>query len=426
MAIRYAVANGNWSNTATWNGGTLPTSADDVYSNTFTVTIDTSPTVLSISNAATTGVTAGGSFVPTNGITLTATTSVSGGVSALATISSSLSSPSQATIVSALFKMSSSASYYWAASHSGTGTLNIVGNVRNDLANNINGGVVCIINSGSGILNITGDITSASTGANYYGSGSVVINTSTGTVNILGNATVLAGGLSNNAAISNNSSGTINLTANTITGHSLAVANCAACLNASTGTFNIIGNAFAGVGSPAINNVSTGTIYHSGSCTANNGVAAFVGSSVSALVTLTGPFITSSNGTNPVYSPRWFWLNSPAPTYYQIRTANLATIRPLYTADSVGGNPSVSNVRSGTIFGPSSELTGTVAVPPANSVLTGVPVDNTVGSGTMDPTQFWNYPISGITTSGSIGERLKTAATVNVMGQLISDSFSAR
>lgn len=41
MAVRYAVATGNWSATATWNGGTLPASGDDIYANGFTVTIDT-------------------------------------------------------------------------------------------------------------------------------------------------------------------------------------------------------------------------------------------------------------------------------------------------------------------------------------------------------------------------------------------------
>jgi hypothetical protein len=40
MAIRYAVTNGDWSNTSTWDGGTLPTTGDDVYSNNFRVIID--------------------------------------------------------------------------------------------------------------------------------------------------------------------------------------------------------------------------------------------------------------------------------------------------------------------------------------------------------------------------------------------------
>ena len=360
MAIRYAVANGVWSATSTWNGGTLPTSADDVYSNTFTVTIDTSPTVLSISYAATTGVNVGGTFIPTNGITLTLT---GGGVLC--------STGSGGTTFNSTLSIGQACS--------------IIGNC---VAGSTNANAVA--NNGAGTINITGNVTGGTGGGSDFG----VRNTSTGIVNITGNVT---------------------------SGSAQAGAQ-----NSSTGILNITGTCTGGISAAAFASASAGTLVHTGNVIAANNVSAIVSTNTGATVILSGPFITSSNGTNPVYSPRWFWLDTPAPTYYQIRTANLATIRPLYTADSVGGNPSVSNVRSGTIFGPSSELTGTVAVPPANSVLTGVPVDNTVGSGTMDPTQFWNHPISGLTTSGSIGERLKTAATVNVMGQLISDSFSAR
>jgi hypothetical protein len=55
----------------------------------------------------------------------------------------------------------------------------------------------------------------------------------------------------------------------------------------------------------------------------------------------------------------------------------------LYTADYSGsgsGQPSAANVRSGTVYGPSSELTGTCAVPAAASVASGVAVDATTGT----------------------------------------------
>jgi len=56
MALRYAVASGNWSNTATWDGGTLPTAADTVFANNFTVTINGTFTVVAAA--------AGGNFFP--------------------------------------------------------------------------------------------------------------------------------------------------------------------------------------------------------------------------------------------------------------------------------------------------------------------------------------------------------------------------
>lgn len=74
MAIRYAVATGNWSNTATWDGGTLPSPGDDVYSNTFTVTVDTDINVNILTNRSNTTpvITQGGKFVPIDGVTITA------------------------------------------------------------------------------------------------------------------------------------------------------------------------------------------------------------------------------------------------------------------------------------------------------------------------------------------------------------------
>ncbi|MCR9295577.1 MAG: hypothetical protein NXI32_22905 [bacterium] len=50
MATRWAVASGNWSNPAIWNGGTLPQPGDSVHANTFTVTIDQNIDVALLSN----------------------------------------------------------------------------------------------------------------------------------------------------------------------------------------------------------------------------------------------------------------------------------------------------------------------------------------------------------------------------------------
>ena len=52
MAVVFAVANGNWNTGATWITGSVPTSADDVWANGFTVNMDVNATVNSLNNSA--------------------------------------------------------------------------------------------------------------------------------------------------------------------------------------------------------------------------------------------------------------------------------------------------------------------------------------------------------------------------------------
>lgn len=55
MATRWAISSGAFSSTSTWNDGTLlgiPTTGDDVFTNGFTVNMDTNATVNSLNNSA--------------------------------------------------------------------------------------------------------------------------------------------------------------------------------------------------------------------------------------------------------------------------------------------------------------------------------------------------------------------------------------
>jgi hypothetical protein len=62
MANRYAVQSGNWSDTATWDGGTLPVPGDVVRPNNFIVGIDQDINVAELRNDASSPAVAGGSF----------------------------------------------------------------------------------------------------------------------------------------------------------------------------------------------------------------------------------------------------------------------------------------------------------------------------------------------------------------------------
>jgi hypothetical protein len=50
MAVRFAIATGNWSNTAIWDSGALPATTDDIFANGNTITIDQDITVASLRN----------------------------------------------------------------------------------------------------------------------------------------------------------------------------------------------------------------------------------------------------------------------------------------------------------------------------------------------------------------------------------------
>lgn len=441
MAIVYAVKSGNWSDTTVWNTGALPTASDDVRSNNFTVAVDGNYTVLTVSNKSETSpvVTAGGTFTLNNGVTLTCTASTGFPLLIANAIIFSLNSP-QSSIINGNITVNAME----AVIHSGTGTLSINGNIT---VANVNVGGAAVNLTGTGILNVVGNCTTGS--FNPYHS--FLRNSSTGTINLTGNATGYRNG---SWGAHNQGTGYFNIIGNVYGGpdflaawYGYGASNTAAgimsitgsvyggagsnnqgAINTSTGTLIILGPVFGSLQLPSgqgatfgASNTSSGTMQITGSLYASSYSPAVFGGSATGNTSLSGPFLAGTNGVVAIQAVRWLWKQADQqPTYMQVRVQGDLTLRNLYTADSVGGNPATNNVRAGTVYGPLNELTGTMAVPSANSVGFGVPVDNTTGTQALSPQDVWNVLTSTLTTNGSIGERLNNSASVAAVAAIVA------
>ena len=133
-------------------------------------------------------------------------------------------------------------------------------------------------------------------------------------------------------------------------------------------------------------------------------------------VKVSGNVVNSTNNM-AIVAPRVTIDTTTASWLFQISTGGNRT---LYAAGVALGNPATTNVRFGTTYGASSELTGTLRVPSAANVLSGVLTDNTTGTLLMTPADFWNYLIASGFTANSIGDRLQNAATVATTGGQIA------
>jgi hypothetical protein len=237
-----------------------------------------------------------------------------------------------------------------------------------------------------------------------------VANLGTGTIFVTGDCN---GGNANNTAVGliNNSTGVVNITGNCVGGANFA---CHGISNISTGTVNVTGNATAGssTGVGALNS-STGTLSVIGTVTASQTAAGVAGANVQQVTVLSGPFITeTTRGVSPVYCAAWRWNASPSnSTFLEVMTNDLLAKRSLVTDDNVNGIPDEADVKNGVVYGPTSALTGTF--------------EQTVAPSVSDiAAAVWDEPTSGMTTSGSIGARLKNAATLDSTGQQLADALS--
>lgn len=356
---------------------------------------------------------AGGQFIYANGgnLTTTASTGIIVG-STTPTLEMNLASPNTATFNGNILTLSTAGSYI-AIRHSSSGTLNCNGNYNIDATT---AGRTIMSMTSTGILNVVGDISSTSSGSSNPNI-TVISMVTAGTINVTGNVTTGTNNGTNSATI-NVSSGTLNITGNTTANLSPAI-----YLNGAV-NYTQIGNVNASNTQAAIFNVTAAaTISVTGIITAGTGAPAIyssfaltTGYGSSTFVKVSGN-VVNTNNVMAIVAPRVTIDTATSSWLFQISTGGNRT---LYAAGVALGNPATNNVRLGTVYGASNELTGTLIVPSPSNVLQGVGTDATVGTLLMTPADFWNYLISSGFTANSIGDRLQNASTVATTGGQIA------
>jgi hypothetical protein len=304
----------------------------------------------------------------------------------------------------------------------GSGTLTITGNIVGMGGNRAS---ACVYSNTACVVTVLGNVNGGGGGGSNYG---IRFDAAAGpaTVNVTGDATggISGPGANDNPAISTfAATATVNVTGNVvggtagINGHGVRAVNVfvigditgvaregVLATNATTtgsitgsatsagaagvqisGTGTCIGTFNGGTGgAPGINALATSIVDATGDAygvgASANGIRSV---STTGGVTLNGNMIPSSQGAMGVsaYNLR---LEDNATQVLQFISSTNTTITRV-SPDNVTGMPAETDVRGALVYGFNSELTGSLAVPPAASVGIGVPVDNTVGTAALAP-----------------------------------------
>jgi len=428
MALKYALNSGLWSSTSTWNGGTLPVAGDFVHSNGFVPVINiNTPLLLYISNAASTPAVGGGGFTFTatggilncsapNGIISNTTTGGGAGVLRCTTNTTGVYNGN-------VIAMSGTGTDIVAITNTG-GNLTLGNTLQNysysidDQGTNTLGR---IIHNASGTTTIYGTLGSSQATANTLGRYTLYITS--GIVNVYGSISD-----SSTPSVTGRTvvmvGGTLNVRPPSIGGISTIFSSANNTIYNITNGVNIdIQGNVTSVGIyPAIYLTQTSNVTVAGNITCGVNSPAIVSNSIDSLVKVTG-IITNSLGTMAIAGAKNVLLNpatTPDPTYWIFQ--NVAASNVQFQIPSGGvSDLSITNVRAGVIYNSGTSI-GTMIIPSAGNVQSGVGVDvSGVGTLKMTPADFWNILTTDITTSGSLGERLKTTSTVSTLGTLLTN-----
>jgi hypothetical protein len=386
MPNRWPITSGSWSNAAIWSGSLIPTAADDVFLNNQLVILDQDISVLTIRNSTSASAIIGGGILSVTG-------------SYNITASNGLNSSGVATANGMIQFV-------------GSGTLNISGSI---LAN----GIYTIGNLSTGTVTLVGDVLSNSLGNGIYS----IDNQSTGTIIVTGS--VYGGALNYNAkyGIRNNSGGTVLVRGDVYGGRGGNAANGIA--NLSSGLVIIDGTVRAGTTSSdggalgfmyGVVNSGNGTVIINGAISASL-IAPGVGSTgTAATLVCTGPFFNTGS-QNAVFAYR-IQLKDSIVSSWRFDTEISGSSKTIYTSNQLPGVPRQTDVRQGTQY--NFGLTGSLNIPDPTTVRNGVAVDNTTGSAILSAHDMFNILTQDIVQTGSIGETLKNASTVQTTAATIS------
>jgi hypothetical protein len=406
MANYRAIATGNWSNGATWAGGSVPPNGQghNVYSNNFTVTIDTNVDVALITNAVNAGTfVGGGTAAAGGGFTVSANPSITANITGAGT-------------ANCLFL-------------TGTQSATLVGNISGGAAGVGMHGIAAISLNTTGSLGITGNIIGSTASNTWAGHG---INLVLGNLIINGNVTAGLGGqgtIYGCHGINSSGSGVLTLNGN-VFGNSTSISGasgtvCRGIQNSGAAVISVIGNCTAGTGTSneaIFSSNASATISVQGQITAVNGVNAVncIGNSTT---TFSGTLTSAVDGTQPIYSTRY--RVSPVPLSAKTRYAlnGAGTYVDMFTADnSTALNQAApTDVRAGVAYGISNSQTGRLTVPARGSVALSVnygpsmPFTATRSGTTATATLAYSYPLvvgDEFTVTGASNSEWNTTYTI--------------
>jgi hypothetical protein len=300
MATITSAASGNWSNTATWVGGVVPTSADDVLlGGTHVIQADVNITVLSISqslNSSTAG------LVVSTSRTINAT---SGG---------------------------------FLAKDGSLGMIRVTASAGSTVILNGNFALVANNQYSYGAVLITGSCTT-------YLNGSVV-----GSYGQVGYGYVIRISGANSLTYFNG------IISGAVTAAGLTAQPAIYMSNSASKTLIVVATLLADISECVVSDSTTDIIEITATVTASSGIEA-VRATSGALVKLNQCVLNNTNNTNAIVARKIQLLAGVATYSWKYQTNS--GIKYLYSSALVGF-PVESNVANGVVYGASSELTGTL------------------------------------------------------------------